>query len=636
MRKGLLLCFTAVLLISQSAYALYDFSAVSPSGHTLYYNVVSGGASVTYLNDYVGNANLVGDLIIPATVTNSSTGTTYNVVSIGDYAFNNCFDMTSVHIPTSIKSIGGHAFYQCTGLTTIYFDADSCWQIGGSTTSAFTLCRNLSTVVFGNNVKIIPNFAFQNCNSIKIITIGTGVDSIGFSAFAECDSISIIYYNADSCYKMQPYGYFPFKNSSYPAKVIFGDNVKYIPKDLFYYYNGLRTVVIPSSVKAIGSSAFMVGINSITANLDTVIYEGSIEQWCSIDFMDKFSNPLYFANYLIINNDWIRNITISSSLHEIKGRVFNGYKSLLSVSIPYSVTQIGEFAFNECTQLQSVEIPSSVINVNMGAFRNCTSLSIAPIPDSVVYIGQNAYSNCTGFSSVTIPQTCTFIGDHAFYQCGSLGRALNSITFLSETPPVFGGIHVLGGVQASDDSYSVYIYVPCGSYWAYSAALQGHHIDGRKILEPETELHVWVVPSNYSQGYTEIITDFRGIEISCDSIVEVKATPYNGYRFDHWSKGSTAAQDTFHLMRDDTIIAFFVSTNAIEGIETNNYRVTAIDGTIIVETAGGETSDIEIYDLYGRKVTINVRGRNAYAKVLPGVYIVRVGNSHARKVVVVR
>lgn len=89
-RSYLLFAFVAMW---QSAFA-YDFSAVAPSGQTLYYNIVNGEAHVTYqITATPSYTDLVGALTIPDSVIYA--GTTYAVTSIGDLAFDSCSGLTT-------------------------------------------------------------------------------------------------------------------------------------------------------------------------------------------------------------------------------------------------------------------------------------------------------------------------------------------------------------------------------------------------------------------------------------------------------------------------------------------------------------------------------------------------------------
>ena len=102
----------------------YDFSAVAPSGQTLYYDINSDNSTVTVTfsgyesDDDVDSYNRVnpptGDVIIPTSVFYG--GNTYSITSIGYNAFINCDGLTSVSIPNSVTSIGEEAFAGCRGL----------------------------------------------------------------------------------------------------------------------------------------------------------------------------------------------------------------------------------------------------------------------------------------------------------------------------------------------------------------------------------------------------------------------------------------------------------------------------------------------------------------------------------------
>ena len=77
----------------------------------------------------------------------------YPVTSIGDYAFEECSDLTKVTIPDSVTSIGSNAFYRCTSLWSVNIPA-SVMNIGDS---AFYWCESLQSVAIPNSVKNIEN-----------------------------------------------------------------------------------------------------------------------------------------------------------------------------------------------------------------------------------------------------------------------------------------------------------------------------------------------------------------------------------------------------------------------------------------------------------------------------------------------
>ena len=99
---------------------------------------------------------------------------------------------------------------------------------------------------------------------------------------------------------------------------------------------------------------------------------------------------------------------------------FYGITSLISVSIPDSVTSIGQYTFAACTSLTRVTIPSSVTSIGSNAFSGCTSLTSVTIPSSVTSIGSNAFYNCNSLTRVTIPSSVIIIGSNAFHNCNSL------------------------------------------------------------------------------------------------------------------------------------------------------------------------------------------------------------------------
>lgn len=73
-----------------------------------------------------GNNGYSGDIVIPETIivpVSSNQTRTYTVTAIGDNAFFQCKQLTSVSIPSTVESLGDKAFFQCTGIITIRCDA---------------------------------------------------------------------------------------------------------------------------------------------------------------------------------------------------------------------------------------------------------------------------------------------------------------------------------------------------------------------------------------------------------------------------------------------------------------------------------------------------------------------------------
>ena len=103
-----------------SASVPYDFSSVSPSGHTLFYKVQYGHAVVVAEMWANGTVRFqpqnvpTGHVVIPATVTHG--GHSYPVTRITGYVFSYCSAITAVTLPPSLDTIGDGAFRSCFGL----------------------------------------------------------------------------------------------------------------------------------------------------------------------------------------------------------------------------------------------------------------------------------------------------------------------------------------------------------------------------------------------------------------------------------------------------------------------------------------------------------------------------------------
>ena len=455
-------------------FATKASAAITFTEGNLKYEIENGEATITG-----HTSSISGALVIPNTLGG------YPVKSIGDFAFNDCTDLTSVTIGNSVTSIGEWAFDGCTGLISITIP-DSVTSIGGS---AFKGCTGLIKinwnaesvsdfseygkvfynagtsgsgidVVFGDSVKRIPTYAFYVSDSsyrpkIKSVTIGNSVTSIGDYAFYCCTGLTSVtignsvtsiggsaFYNT-AWYNAQPFGdvyagkvYYKYKGTMPENTIIvIKDGTKGIADSAFHNCTGLTSVTIPNSVTSIGDSAF----NSCRCLKDIII-----------------PNSVASIGDSVFNScRRLKDIIIPNSVASIGSSAFRSCTGLASITIPDSVTSIGDYAFRDCTGLTSVTIGNSVTSIGGSAFRGCTGLTSMTIPDSVTSIGYEAFYNCTGLTSITIPDSVTSIDDYAFYNCTGLTKInwnAESVSDFSESSRVFyntgtsgSGINVVFG-----------------------------------------------------------------------------------------------------------------------------------------------------------------------------------------------
>mgnify|MGYP003321571495 CR=1 FL=1 len=213
-----------------------------------------------------------------------------SVTSIGNYAFYNCYDLTSITIPNSVTNIGEGAFMSCPGLTSI--------TIPNSVTSirenTFYGCSGLTLVTIPNSVTNIGRNAFSGCSNLTSITIPNSVTSIGTHIIMSCLGITSVSVEQG--------------NANYDSRSNCNAIIETATNTLI---SGCKNTIIPNSVTSIGNEAFRVCFG-------------------------------------------LTSITIPNSVTSIGNDAFASCSGLTSITIPNSVTSIGERAFNLCERLTSV------------------------------------------------------------------------------------------------------------------------------------------------------------------------------------------------------------------------------------------------------------------------------------------
>ncbi|MCL2797615.1 MAG: leucine-rich repeat protein, partial [Firmicutes bacterium] len=145
------------------------------------------------------------------------------VTGIGDWAFGDKNEFSSIVLPNDVASIGDYAFYQC----------------------------YVSNITMSNNVTSIGTAAFANCQGLSSITTTDGVTHIGNSAFAGCCSLTNI-----ALPSITSIGNYAFNSCVGLVSITFSNSLSNIGNGAFNDSCNLTSVTIPSSVTNIGDYAF--------------------------------------------------------------------------------------------------------------------------------------------------------------------------------------------------------------------------------------------------------------------------------------------------------------------------------------------------------------------------------------------
>ena len=292
------------------------------------------------------------------------------VTTIEDSAFFKC-DLTAVTIPESITEIGASAFIKNKKLAVVNFNANNCEPMNIKF-PAFEQCMSLTSVNFGDNVKVVPSYSFKGCTELRYATLSNSVKEIGKRAFSECKMLSYIELpNSvekvdDSCFYesgiSEPihseifFAYFP---PNYDTEYSIPEGIKTIGKRSFHYAGNLKKLTMPNSVTKIEELAF-----GDCVELESIVISKSIETF-------EYGAFAYCTK--------LNSITLPNSLKTIENNALMGCFNLKNITIPNSVTEIKDLTFYD-SGLKSITLPSSIKSISKSAFRQCIELKYIYIP----------------------------------------------------------------------------------------------------------------------------------------------------------------------------------------------------------------------------------------------------------------
>ena len=372
-------------------YVLRDIASDS----TWMYNILDD--SSVRITGYISNV-ASNVLTIPSTLTISNKS--YNVVSIGDYAFagdNNNYQ--EIILPSTIQDIGQYAFYNCKSLKKINLP-NSLTSIGKG---AFAIEEEnnkeygLESVNLPNNLTQIDDYAFMNNARLSTINIPSSVSLIGQGIL---QGTNITQITGNSKYK--------WENDVLVAK----DNDQY---RIIYVNPNAKRISINEKITSIDAYVFKNHKNIKSVELNNVKVIG-VECFVNSS-LSSLSNANLVENTSVdsfTNTPWLEDQLDSDFIYLGKTLVaYNG--SDTSVEVPNGITRIGAYAFESDT-IKNVILPSTITDIGKNAFTGCLNLeyilikSIQPpmldgdcfLDNTVLYVSEQAIK---GYKNSIFSQT---------------------------------------------------------------------------------------------------------------------------------------------------------------------------------------------------------------------------------------
>ena len=405
MKTKLLKIFAVILMVLTALGSVAQEFSVGE----LKYKIYGGFAYCTGLTTAAqGQSNLA--VTIPSVVSNN--GSSYRVLGVDAYSFENasniksvnirfgvgfietsafkgCTSMSFVRLPSSLKTVMDNAFQGCTSLKSVYYAGFSFPQ-GSISSSAFP---NNSLMTF-----YIPFQSLKTPADYKAIAAFSGF------AYVEYSNRAFDYYSSEDkgayCIGWpDSYGASAVRSATLTG---FLGDTNYMPTQSYYNDGGFKI-----SIDTIGTNAFrdQSTLKSIDlTNVSNLKYFGSQEKNMGIQNVTELILPKSNFNYSSISFlhfDSLEEFKLASgstkfSIYE--GCLYNYSKTTLfkvpnakegQMSYPSSLKTVWDWSHSNCKKITHAMLPYGVTSINNGAFYNTTLLDYVRIPSSVISLSND-------------------------------------------------------------------------------------------------------------------------------------------------------------------------------------------------------------------------------------------------------
>ena len=537
-----------------------------------------------------------------------------SVTSIGDEAFRDCYELTSITIPNSVTSIGENAF---------------AW------------CSRLTSVTIPNSVTSIGHGAFYNCYRLTSVNVFAEVPpTLGTDAFYYVSTRIPVYVPCGSV-------------SAYQS--VKGWNAFTNIQELQMEYS----IQVYTSNRQMGSSK--VNYNNCTSHQisATPNYGYHFVQWSdgntdnprtleltqdtilTAEFAQTYSGQCGDNLYWSFNDKTLTITGFGAMWNERPWGLF--VDEIQHVVLPNAITHIGDDAFSDCTGLNEITIPYTVTSIGDYAFAGCTKLydiyCFAMEPPTAY---ESSFANYNAFLHVPCDNQRVYLldvlfGNFKYIECI---EAETTPTDTVVVTPSFNDAEFIWPTNSSADSYTLAIskdgevfctltfnangqltgiaFAPSrnGQHNAPAAAqtANGFAFTVTGLDEGSNYTYDLLIQDrsgntlqSYSGEFRTQSTNDRTVTVEYDAAqgqvtgagtylvgdtVTLTATPNDGYRFVRWSNEVVDNPYTFVITENITLSAEFekVIASSIENTHSpspmTNRQKLLRDGQLIIVRDG--------------------------------------------------
>ena len=189
-----------------------------------------------------------------------------------------------------------------------------------------------------------------------------------------------------------------------------------------------------------------------------------------------------------------------------------------------------------------------------------------------------------------------------------------------------------GQTYTTSGSYDV--TVPSNVTGCDSTTILNLTITGRPVVYYTVDALIFNLQTNMidtNVGYVHGTGVYRA-----DTVISLTAMAKEGYEFRGWSNGQATPTIQLTVTNDITLTANFRPIIAIDDVDEDNVVIYSADSKIIVK--GAENRDVYVYDVNGRSICSQANATETveFPMSNTGVYLVKVGDAPAKRVLVVK